>query len=160
MMVLLSACADNPQSGLPVWESRESYSNATHLYEITENPDRNRVLSTAINQLGLPYQWGGASPGEGFDCSGLVYFTHQQAGLRVPRRSIAQLNAANQVPVQRIQPGDLVFFRIGSKTSHVGIYMGRSRFIHAPSTGKKVSLASLNNRYWRNRLIAAGNFYR
>ncbi|MGH8550544.1 MAG: C40 family peptidase [Methylococcales bacterium] len=117
-------------------------------------------MQEARAQLGKPYRWGGKSPGNGFDCSGLVFFTHRQAGLNVPRMSNSQLSEAKKVSVQDIQPGDLVFFRIDSDTSHVGIYIGGNEFIHAPSDGRKVSRESLDSLYWYNRLIAVGNFYR
>ena len=160
ILVLLSACAGNPTSGRPGSGRWERNDHPVHPYQLTENPSRNLVMRTASRQLGQPYRWGGETPGGGFDCSGLVFFAHQQAGLTVPRISKSQLHAAKKVPIHKIQPGDLVFFRLDAKMSHVGIYLGQNRFIHAPSSGKKVSLGSLNNRYWRKHLIAAGNFYR
>ncbi len=120
---------------------------------------RRSIIDTAYAMRGKPYRWGGSSPVKGFDCSGLVHFAHNKAGISVPRMSRNQLSRSTRVPVDSIQAGDLLFFKIGSNASHVGIYIGDSNFIHAPSNGKRVSVSSLNDVYWRTRFYAAGNFY-
>lgn len=125
----------------------------------TKERYRNLVLRYARAQLGKPYKWGGHSPTTGFDCSGLVFFAHSQAGLRIPRMSGSQLLKAKKVVLDKLQPGDLVFFRIRSNDSHVGIFIGGREFIHAPSRGKKVRKASLDSQYWHRRFYAAGHFY-
>lgn len=118
-----------------------------------------RVAAAARDLLGTLYRRGGTTP-RGFDCSGLVYYAHQKAGLRVPRRSRDQLEYSRPVSLQKLRPGDVLFFRLSrGKVSHVGIYTGRHRFIHAPSRGKQVSLARLDNPYWEEHLIAAGRLY-
>ena len=119
-------------------------------------PDHHRGLAIARDMVGTPYRYGGAGPG-GFDCSGLVYYSYRKAGIRVPRTTAEQYRQSKRVQVFRLQPGDLVFFRISQdKLSHVGIYAGDGRFIHAPSSGKAVGYASLHNPYWHGRLISAG----
>lgn len=119
---------------------------------------RHKGLDIAAGMLGAPYRYGGASP-HGFDCSGLVYYAYRKAGIPVPRSTSAQLNYARPVPPSRLRPGDLLFFRLTSRpVSHVGIYAGDGRFIHAPSRGKRVSYASLDNPYWQQRIVAAGRF--
>ena len=120
---------------------------------------RRLIIETAYTLRGSPYRWGGSSPERGFDCSGLVYFAHRKAGISIPRMSRSQLAQATRVPVDRIQPGDLLFFKIGTNRSHVGIYVGERKFIHAPSHGKKVMMGSLVSPYWRRRFYAAGHFY-
>ena len=121
--------------------------------------NRNRLLAVARDQLGAPYRYGGADR-RGFDCSGLVQYVYQRAGLRVPRTTGAQLRNARPVPLPRIRAGDLVFFEIdGGKGRHVGIYEGAGRFIHAPSSGKRVSRSSVHDPYWRTRLIGAGSYF-
>ncbi len=120
---------------------------------------RRSIIETAIAMRGKPYRWGGTSPYLGFDCSGLVHFAYHEAGISVPRMSRYQFSRSTRVPVDRIQAGDLLFFKIGSNPSHVGIYIGESNFIHAPSSGKRVSVSSLENAYWRTRFFAAGHFY-
>ncbi len=118
-----------------------------------------RIVAEARELIGTPYRYGGATP-HGFDCSGLVYYTHRRVGLSVPRSTRSQLEQARPVSPFKLRPGDLVFFRLSwRKVSHVGIYAGERRFIHAPSTGKRVSMASLDNAYWEKRLVAAGRFY-
>jgi len=121
--------------------------------------ERERLLATALDLLGTPYRYGGRSPREGFDCSGFVQYIHRQAGIAVPRTTRAQYNASRPVSRRRLQPGDLVFFRIdGRRISHVGIYLGEGRFIHAPSSGKRVSTARLDDPYWRRHYSGAGRF--
>ena len=106
--------------------------------------------------VGTPYRYGGAGP-QGFDCSGLVYYSYRKAGIAVPRGTGEQYRQSRRVKLSRLQPGDLIFFRISrDRLSHVGIYAGSGRFIHAPSSGKRVAYASLDNPYWEARVIGAG----
>lgn len=114
------------------------------------------VLKRAKAMLGKPYRYGGRSPRHGFDCSGLVYYSF---AYRVPRSSRAQYRRSKAVSRHRLRPGDLVFFKLNfSKVSHVGIYLGRHQFIHAPSTGKSVMLSSLREKYWSRRFVRGGRF--
>jgi len=117
-----------------------------------------RVVKEARSLLGIPYRYGGASPRQGFDCSGLVQYVHHQVGVEVPRTSEDLYRAATPVSRHALRPGDLVFFHTyGRKwVSHVGIYIGKGKFIHAPSSGKKVSTANLNDKYWRKHYTGAG----
>jgi murein DD-endopeptidase len=115
-------------------------------------------LDVAVLQLGTPYRYGGSTP-HGFDCSGLVYYAYRRAGLRVPRSTLAQYRHAQPVTLRHLQPGDLLFFkRRFHSISHVGIYAGNGRFLHAPSKGRVVSYDSLKDPYWRKRLVAAGRY--
>jgi len=108
--------------------------------------------------LGAPYRYRGSST-RGFDCSGLVYFSFREAGIRVPRTTNSQLRHACPVPLSHLQPGDLSFFRQGSRlVTHVGIYAGDGWFIHAPSRGKRVSYDSIEGGYWNSRLVRAGRY--
>ena len=119
-----------------------------------------QLVSIADSLLGTPYRYGGASPKVGLDCSGLVYYTHRRVGLTIPRNTRGQLEKAHPVELSRIRPGDLLFFRLSwRKVSHVGIYTGNNRFIHASSGGKGVSYANIENAYWKKRLIAAGRYF-
>lgn len=107
----------------------------------------------AMKMVGKPYRYGGESPSAGFDCSGLVQYSFRQAGLRVPRSTRAQLAASRRVPRSQLRAGDLVFFdQEGRKKGHVGIYLGNGRFVHAPSSGKRVRTDSLSSRYWKRYL--------
>ena len=113
-------------------------------------------------QLGVPYRWGGGEPTRGFDCSGLVSWVHAREGIVVPRTAAAQFAAAERVDERDLRPGDLVFFRLQSRraeVSHVGIYTGQRRFVHAPQTGRDVAEASLDDPYYRAHFAGAGRFY-
>ncbi len=119
---------------------------------------RREVVGTAMRQIGTPYRWGGASPAEGFDCSGLVQYAHGSAGVRVPRVAAAQLEAAQTVGREGARPGDLVFFKVGASDYHVGILVEPGRFVHAPRSGKEVRLSALDSSYWARHFVGAGSF--
>jgi cell wall-associated NlpC family hydrolase len=112
-------------------------------------------------QVGVPYHYGGSSPAQGFDCSGLVSYVFGQQGIAVPRTAAQQFAAAQPVREQDLRPGDLVFFRLAgprTEVSHVGIYSGQGRFVHAPQSGRRVGEASLDDEYYRARLAGFGRF--
>ena len=123
-----------------------------------ENRPGLAALDIARSLLGVPYRYGGNDL-RGFDCSGLVQYTFSRTGVKLPRSSREIFRSSQLIDPNDLQPGDLVFFFISSnKVSHVGIYEGQNRFIHAPSSGKGVSYAQLDNPYWRERLAGAGRF--
>jgi murein DD-endopeptidase len=114
------------------------------------------IVIRAISLLGAPYQWGGSGP-TAFDCSGLVHFIYTELGIPVPRTAEEQFRAATRVDIDELEPGDLLFFKIrGPKISHVAIYAGSNRFVHAPQTGRPIEFRALNDGYYRPRLAAAG----
>ncbi len=119
------------------------------------------VVKTARQLLGIPYRYGGSTPKSGFDCSGLVYYSYRQAGLNIARTSKEQYHQAQPVSRRQLQPGDLIFFRsrYGGFVSHVGIYLGKDEFIHAPSRGKKVSISHLDTPYWKRHYYSAGRIH-
>ncbi len=117
------------------------------------------IVLRAISLLGAPYQWGGSGP-KAFDCSGLVKFIHGELGIDVPRTAEEQYRAATRVDIDDLAPGDLLFFRIrGKRVSHVAIYAGSGRFVHAPQTGRPIELRTLDDDYYRPRLAAAGRLF-
>ncbi len=119
---------------------------------------RTELLRVAAGQIGTPYRYGGNNR-QGFDCSGLVQYAHRQIGIDVPRTTRQQWSQAQRPGRRHLIPGDLVFFALdGNKSRHVGIYEGSGVFIHAPSSGKRVSRASLDNPFWRDRLIGTRTF--
>jgi hypothetical protein len=122
---------------------------------------RDNILRTADSFIGVPYRWGGESAEEGFDCSGFTMTVYQLNGLDLPRSSRAQWNAGVSVDRSELEKGNLVFFRTTSsrKISHVGIYDGNGRFIHAPGKGKGVRRSSLNNRYYKKRYAGAKTYF-
>ncbi len=118
---------------------------------------RNDLVRTARSFIGIPYQWGSSHPGDGLDCSGLVLAVYRLNGLSVPRTSREQFSEGTPVRKNRLAKGDLVFFATGRtrRISHVGIYIGNNRFIHAPGTGKAICAESLSSEYFRGRFMGA-----
>lgn len=117
-----------------------------------------RAAVVALDQVGVPYRYGGSSP-RGFDCSGLVHYAYQRAGVSVPRTTTQLWTAAEPVATDELRAGDLLFFRIDGKMSHVGLYLGKRRFVHAPQSGRTVAVASLEAPFYRQALIRAGRVY-
>lgn len=117
---------------------------------------QNNAANEALKLQGHPYVFGGESPTEGFDCSGLVYYIYQKQGVKLPRDTSSLVSQLPSVQLDQRQPGDLLFFSLDTKPlSHVGIYVGHDKFVHAPSarTGR-VMLSDLNQPYWRDRFAA------
>lgn len=121
---------------------------------------RNEIVETAERFLGLPYQWGGSSTEDGFDCSGLTMAVYQLNGLDLPRTSRDQYAIGAPVDRAELAKGDLVFFATKSrdKVSHVGVYAGDDRFIHAPGKGKTIRVDSLSDRYYVARYLGARKY--
>ena len=117
----------------------------------------NAVLMRAISLVGTPYVYGGNTPESGFDCSGLVNYVYRDMlDLRLPRTS-RQLAAwqGPRIAPERLAPADLVFFGSGGEVSHVGIYVGEGRFVHAPNSGGTVRLDRLDGAWWREHYTGA-----
>lgn len=109
----------------------------------------------ALSMQGKPYRPGGNSP-QGFDCSGLVQYSYARVNMRLPRNTEGQWASSRAVARKEIRPGDLLFFhQEGKRNSHVGIYVGNDRFVHAPSSGKHVLTSSLSDRYWNQHFAGA-----
>lgn len=114
-----------------------------------------RAVHIALRQVGVPYQYGGQSP-SGFDCSGLVHYSYSQAGVAVARTTGQLWSSTTPVAREDIRKGDLLFFSINGKMQHVGLYIGNGQFVHAPSTGRVVSVETLSSTYYRNAFLRAG----
>ncbi|MEY2735156.1 MAG: Murein DD-endopeptidase MepH precursor [Pseudomonadota bacterium] len=121
-------------------------------------PQRNDVALFAMGLLDTRYRWGGRGPATGFDCSGLVSHVFQEAiGLRVQGTSAELGQKARPVPASQLLPGDLVFFNtLGARHSHVGVYVGDGRFVHASNPRTGVRIDQLSNRYYAQRFEGAG----
>jgi len=119
-----------------------------------------RVVDVARSQLGMPYVWGGASPQTSFDCSGLMQWSYGQLGIRLPRTAQAQYDATARVPVDQLQPGDLVYFAgtypSNELITHVGMYAGNGRMINAPTTGDVIRELPVFTGYWGDHYAGAG----
>jgi cell wall-associated NlpC family hydrolase len=111
-----------------------------------------RAAQIALQAVGIPYRWGGSSPGGGFDCSGLVYWAYGQLGIALPHSSYAQYDLGRPVPLSQLAPGDLLFF---AGLGHVGLYIGGGRMVHAPHSGRDVEVVTLNGSNYGLRLIDA-----
>jgi cell wall-associated NlpC family hydrolase len=131
----------------------EGYAEATPL-----SLRSNEVLMRAIGLVGTPYRYGGNTPEGGFDCSGLVGFVFRDAaGVALPRSTRELIDIpAPSIPRAALQPGDLVYFNpSGGRVSHIGIYVGEGRFVHAPSRGGTVRLDALGSDYWNRYFVGA-----
>lgn len=111
---------------------------------------------TARQYIGVPYVYGGRTP-QGFDCSGLTAYVFQRHGVKIPRSSSEQAQHGRMIRKRNIQTGDLVFFTTGSgnQVTHVGLYLGNGKFIHAPGQGKKVCISSLKDKYFQKNFHSA-----
>lgn len=119
-----------------------------------------QAARVAASLQGQPYRWGGEDP-DGFDCSGLVHYAYNQAGVNVPRTARQQYEAVRPLYIDQLVPGDLVFFTMpGRFLSHVGIYLGDRRFVHALNAHNPVMISNLDDAYWQRRLVRAGALVR
>lgn len=116
-----------------------------------------QLVFEALPYLGIPYRYGGTSREAGLDCSGLVLNVFRNAvGLKLPRTAAQMAGLGDKISRKQLQPGDLVFFNTMRRTySHVGIYLGDGKFVHAPSSGGKVRVESIATRYWAKRFTGA-----
>jgi gamma-D-glutamyl-L-lysine dipeptidyl-peptidase len=121
---------------------------------------RQSLVSTARGFIGVPYNWGGTTAANGFDCSGLTMVTYRLNGLKLPRVSRDQYNAGRPISRSALRKGDLVFFATngGRRVSHVGLYIGNDRFIHAPRRGKSVRVSSLGSGYFQKTFVGARSY--
>ncbi len=121
---------------------------------------RSDIVVRALTLIDTPYRYGGSNPQGGFDCSGLVRYVYTAVGARpLPRRSEDIEKLGEPVTRSQLEPGDLVFFNTLARAySHVAIYIGEGRFLHAPARGGRVRIEALDDRYWRARFDGARRF--
>ncbi|MBW9104090.1 NlpC/P60 family protein [Paraburkholderia phenoliruptrix] len=159
-VLLLAACAGAPQktsrsSGSPVVVANGTYRAPPPGFPnfVDHSIGREEISIQAMSLVGVPYRWGGNTPDSGFDCSGLVrYVVARAASVNLPRTTADMSGRGESVEPDEIAPGDLIFFNTtGRPHSHVGIYVGKLRFVNAPSTGGTVRLDYLTNPYWAKR---------
>jgi cell wall-associated NlpC family hydrolase len=152
-LALLAACASAPRRAASIAATESALANEPARGPLGEIAAANDVLFRAMALVGTPYHWGGNTPAGGFDCSGLVDYIYRNAtGLQLPRTSheMADMDARKVRRMTQLVSGDLVFFDIGGRISHVGVYVGKGRFVHAPDSGGTVRLDNIDGPYWRN----------
>lgn len=158
-MCMVSACATSQasqksQDGSQVHRLEEADSTEIRDLSLVSN----EVIFRAISLVGTPYRYGGTQPDTGFDCSGLIGFVfNEAAGLRLPRttRELIDIDART-VDRSDLQAGDLIYFNSrGGRVSHIGIYVGENRFVHAPSSGGVVRIDKLDTPYWTKFYVGA-----
>lgn len=137
--LLLVACASHPRQPAPASPA--------------ETELRQRILEEALAQLGRPYRYGGGDHA-GFDCSGLVLHVYRDAGIELPRTAAQQRRHGRAVAPESARPGDLFFYRIDGG-DHVVVYIGNGRAVHAPRPGRNVTIAEVNQDWWKERLVGA-----
>ncbi|CAE6833928.1 C40 family peptidase [Paraburkholderia haematera] len=159
-VLLLAACAGAPQktsreSGSSVVVTNGAYRAPPPGFPnfVDHSVGREEISIQAMSLVGIPYRWGGNTPDSGFDCSGLVrYVVSRAASVSLPRTTADMSGRGESIEPDEIAPGDLIFFNTtGRAHSHVGIYVGKLRFVNAPSTGGTVRLDYLTNPYWAKR---------
>jgi cell wall-associated NlpC family hydrolase len=153
LLILLSACSTTRQE-------TSAPAPAPVSAPVTKNNDEAQMNNLAIYAMSLyetPYQYGGKSRVNGFDCSGFVQYVFQNSlGLQLPRTSAEMGRLGRPLTTAQLKPGDLVFFNTTRKrNSHVGIFIGENRFVHSPKTGKAIMITSLNDEYWSNHFNGA-----
>lgn len=139
--------------------SKRSNANALVIQKIAsvDDPARDKILKEAQKWIGTPYCWGGQDK-NCTDCSGFVYEIFKKSGISLPRTAARQFYYSQADNIENISPGDLVFFKKKGKITHVGIYTGKNKFIHA-SSSKGVMISSLNKKYYRDHFAGFGKIF-
>ena len=151
MLGLLAGCASSP----PQPSERQASNHRSSAPTPQRSKVGERAAAVALRQVGVPYRYGGSST-TGFDCSGLIHYAYQKAGKSVPRTTGQLWTASTTVEMNQLQEGDLLFFKVEGKMSHVGLYLGEHRFVHAPSSGRTVAVESLTSPFYAAALLRAG----
>lgn len=148
--LVLAGCGSTPRSSPPT-ASRPVDRSVSNIQVASEN--RQEVVLYALSLLDVNYQFGGANPEAGLDCSGLVYFIYKNAlGVTLPHNAAEMARLSRPVERQALQAGDLVFFNtLGKPYSHVGVYIGDGKFVHAPSSKGHIKVESLSSPWFAAR---------
>jgi cell wall-associated NlpC family hydrolase len=144
----LAALAAQNEAAAPSFDPQAAIPSAP----LPDGDSASQVIAIAMQYLGVPYVWGGASPSEGFDCSGLISYAYGQIGIYLPHHAASQYNYGTPVAFDELQPADLVFF---NGLGHMGMYIGGGQFIHAPHTGDVVKISSLYEDWYASTYVGA-----
>jgi cell wall-associated NlpC family hydrolase len=131
---------------------------ACGLFQSRSDELRAEIVETALDQVGEDYEYGGADPDDGFDCSGLVYYSYGEAGIEVPRSAAMQRSRGRPVTFADAQPADLLFYRFGDRKAgdlHVVMYVGDGKGVHAPVRDGEVEEVDLAKPEWKKRYVGA-----
>ena len=152
---MLAACASAP----PQQKTTTLPKNSILIQEQGRSKE---IVMYAMGLMGVDYRFGGANPEGGLDCSGMVSYIYDNAvGLRLPHNAAQIAQLGREIDIPSLQPGDLVFFNTLNRSfSHVGIYIGDDRFIHAPNSNGKITISSLKSGYYSKHFEAARSFFR
>lgn len=131
---------------------------------------REDVVETALDQVGEDYEYGGADPSDGFDCSGLIWYSYAENGIKVPRSAREQHKAGRHVNFSEARPGDLLFYNFGDARPkpgekppvalHVALYLGDGQAVHAPVRDGEVEVITVTAKHWRQRYLGARRIIR
>lgn len=116
-----------------------------------------KLLLQSVSLIGIPYKWGGNSPATGLDCSGFIHYIYKKTlGLNLPRTAAQMAELGKNVPLNQLQPGDLLFFNTlgGEHISHIGMYLGNNQFIQSPHTGDRIKITTFNA-YYHSKFVVA-----
>jgi cell wall-associated NlpC family hydrolase len=156
LLASLWLCSPAQASDITVFDAQpQPLTTRSKLQQFTDRASELAV--SAMGMIGIHYKYGGNNPENGLDCSGLVRYVFKDAwGVNVPRTAAELSRSGEKIDKQDLQPGDLVFYNTLRRSfSHVGIYLGDNKFIHAPSTGGKVRIESMDLAYWKSRFNGA-----
>lgn len=155
LALLLTGCAGAPRTPDPGSSPQPSLATPAPLSQ------GDRIAALATGLIGQPYRYGGEGP-QGFDCSGLALYVHQQLGIAVPRTAVQQRQQADALDRSELRAGDLVFFTMGARllVDHVGIYVGDGRFVHAPRAGSPVRLSRIDDATYGLRFAGGARYWR
>jgi len=162
--VFVSACSVAPTSHTyrDMLDDDEKYSPFANYFVIDDSAQRKEIVVQALSLIGTEYKWGGSNPREGLDCSGLVTYSVERAsGRALPHHAATIALMTRPIKRNELAPGDLVFFNtMKRRHSHMGIYIGDNRFVHAPAPNIRVRIDSLKTRYYGERLDGLHTFAR
>ncbi|MGH8030634.1 MAG: C40 family peptidase [Arenimonas sp.] len=134
---------------------------ACALFQSEADELREEIVETARDQVGEDYKYGGADPDDGFDCSGLVYYSYREAGIKLPRSAASQRKAGRAIKFKDARPGDLLFYHFGDRMAgdlHVVMYLGDDEGVHAPVRDGEVEVIKVTARHWRDRYVGASRY--
>ena len=133
------------------------------LFQSEADELREEIVDTALDQVGEDYEYGGEDPDDGFDCSGLVFYSYGEHGIKLPRSAAAQKRAGKFVLFKDAKPADLLFYHFGDRKKgdlHVVLYLGGGKGVHAPVRDGEVEVIKVSERQWTSRYVGAARYIR